>query len=139
METLQTFTVHLSEEQKQLFDKWLEDVEKDLNVRLKGIRSLRSQVQNSTEPVMTSSKKKSKVEKSAQQSWTSKVIQVLKQSQSPQTSVQVVAWLMEHDAELKNKDRRYVTKNVTSKLSLLVDKHTVIKDKKDGKNVYVLQ
>lgn len=136
MENLEPYVIHLTSEQKELFDKWLNEIEEELKVKLENIKSLRKQtaeVNRQIEP-----KTKSKERKSSCQSWTSKTINVFKQLQGAQTSTQIIAWLMEHDGDLKNRDKRYITKNVTSKLSLLVDKGRLEKRTLNGKNVYTL-
>jgi hypothetical protein len=63
----------------------------------------------------------------------------LEQLEGAQTSTRIIAWLMEHDADLKGKDKRYITKNVTSKLSILVDNGRLEKKIIGGKNYYTLK
>ena len=136
MANSETYTIHLTSEHKLLFDKWLNEIEEELKVKLENIKSLRKQTVEVEEGRVQ--KAKSLNLKPSSQSWTSKTLHVIKQLQGAQTSTQIIAWLMEHDGDLKNKDKRQITKNVTSKLSLLVDKGQVTKRIVNGKNVYEL-
>ena len=139
--TSELFTVQLTTEQKDLFDKWLSQEERELESKLASIKSLRenarsvaSKSQNLTIPPKQVNKIKSRG-----QSWTSKTSKALQYLKGSQTSTQVIDWLIENDPDLKDQSRRQVTKNVTSKLSLLVDKGRVVKETVDGKNIYSLK
>jgi hypothetical protein len=137
METSETFTVQMTAEQKELFNRWLYAREKELEVKMESLRSLRRQISRH-EPA-TVVEKESKLMKSRDQSWTSKTYEVIKQSGQALTSTQIIAWLMEHDKELQGRDKRYITKNVTSKLALLVEKGRLEKQVREGKNFYALK
>lgn len=144
MEGSKTHTIELTLEQKKLFDKWLYDTEKDLEARLEDIKSLRSQTSNNKkdEPktaIIHESFKMTAEMQPRSQSWTSKTIQALSQMGGAQTSTQVISWLMAHDKDLHGKDKRYITKNVTSKLAILVDNGRVEKKVIAGKNFYALK
>jgi hypothetical protein len=138
-----TYAIQLTSEQKELFDRWLEEMERELEVRLASVKSLRRQIGEedieieSLEVAMTESK--STEMKSFGQSWTAKTTHALKQLEGAQTSTQIISWLMEHDADLKGKEKRYITKNVTSKLSILVDNGRLEKKVIGGKNFYSLK
>ena len=136
MEDSKTHTIQLTSEQKSLFDAWLEQAEKELEAKLTSIKSLRKQTEPNQE---TTSGTKSMTLKSANQSWTSKVVHILKQVGEAQSSTQIIAWLMDNDEDLKGKNKRYITKNVTSKLAILVDKGQLEKKVVDGKNVYSIK
>ena len=137
MMTSGSYTVQLTAEQKELFDNWLLDREKELEVKLEHIRSLRRQSIDHHPAITVTTK--STAPKVYEHSWASKIVEVIKQSGTALTSTQIVAWLMQHDQGLKGKDKRYVTKNVTSKLVILVNKGQLEKHKKDGKNIYMLK
>lgn len=126
-------------EQKRLFDKWLAEAEEALESRLEGIKSLRKQLKDKNTEIIPPLKSKSKKLEAEYQSWTSKTLNTLKQLGGAQTSTAIITWLMDENMELKSKGKRYVTKNVTSKLSLLVDKGLIEKKILDGKNVYILK
>lgn len=132
-----TYTIQMTSEQKELFDRWLSEVEKDLEIRLESTKSLRRQME--IEDMKTIPLAKSTVRNPINQSWTSKTINALKQLGNAQTSAAIIAWLMNSDDGLQSKGKRYVTKNVTSKLSLLVDKGIVEKKIVERKNLYSLK
>jgi hypothetical protein len=137
MESPETYTIQLTSEHKLLFDKWLNDIEKELEVRLENIKSLRKQTAEVDRVVAP--KLKSQSREPSKQSWTTKTIDVFKQLEGAQTSTQIIAWLMEHNEDLKNKDKRYITKNVTSKLALLIEKGRLEKKVVSGKNFYAIK
>jgi hypothetical protein len=134
MMTSEYYTIQLTLEQKLLFDKWLKDVEKELEVKLASIKSLRRQTSQTSEAAVP--EKESRPVKSQDQSWTSKTFEVIRNAGYALTSTEIIAWLMEHDKELQGRDKRYITKNVTSKLVILVDKGRLEKHMRYGKNVY---
>jgi hypothetical protein len=135
--TQDAFKVTLTSEQKDLFDKWLSELQNDLEVRLDSVKVLRQQFQNNPEETQQTSKSKSREDTNA--SWTTKTVEALKQLEGARTSAEIIAWLMEREADLQQRGKRYVTKNVTSKLSYLVDKGKLVKQIVDGKNFYNLK
>lgn len=137
MEHSQSYTVQLTLEQKELFDAWLNAAQAELEAKLESMKSLRKQVLMT--PKVTKIKSKSLKIKPDNKSWTSKAMNALRQLGGAQTSGQIISWLMENDAELTNKEKRYVTKNVTSKLVILVDGGRMEKKNVAGKNVYLLK
>lgn len=137
--TPDTFTIELTAEQKELFDKWLNEVEKDLEVKLKSVKSLRHATAGVQKPVAMKTALLKEVHRSQNTSISSKTLQAINQLGGVATSVQVIDWLIQTDASLDGKTRRYITKSVTSKLSLLVDKGRLKKDVINGKNVYTLK
>ena len=132
-----TYTVRLTEEQKDLFDRWLHEVQKDLEKKLESVKSLRQSTLNDSETPKQSAKSNTEVKGS--QSMSVKTLSTIKHLGGAVTSAQIINWLIEKDATLKDKTRRYITKSVTSKLSLLVDKGRLEKHVIDGKNVYSLK
>ena len=137
--TSKTFTIELNEEQKELFDKWLVEVERDLEAKLKNIKSLRQSTSNVARSVEKKSEMSVEVNRSQSNSISNKTLQAIQQLGGSATSVQVIDWLIQIDASLKGKTRRFITKSVTSKLSFLVDKGRLKKEVVDGMNVYSLK
>lgn len=137
MESSKTYTINMTSEQRNLFDKWLNEAEKELETKLESIKSLRNKIKDKTSGSTLIIK--SKGSQSANLSWTSKTVNALKQLGSVQTSAAVISWLMNNDDGSQNKNKRYITKIVTSKLSLLVDKGRIKKKVIDGKNFYSLE
>jgi hypothetical protein len=131
------FMIKLTLEQKQLFEKWLNEVEEELTEKLAEIKSLKSQLSDYEESPTTLPK--SIVGEVRSQSWTTMLLDALKQLGGAQTSTQIVTWFMENNPAIKEKGKRYITKNVTSKLALLVEKGKIEKNVMGGKNVYALK
>ena len=134
--TSETYTVQLTEEQKQLFDQWLFDTEQKLEAELERIKLLRMTVATPKKSILPAAAKN---EVSKSHSLTAKTLNAFRSLGDGLTSVQIIAWLQENDPQLKHQSRRYITKAVTSKLSLLVDKGRIEKKVIDGKNVYSLK
>ena len=131
------YVLKMTAEQKDLFEKWLNQVEEGLTKQLSDVKSLKSQISDTSKSFNSVSK--SAVEDAPSKTWTSMLLDALNQLGGAQTSTQIVTWFMENDLALKEKGKRYITKNVTSKLALLVEKGRVEKKVMGGKNVYALK
>lgn len=137
METSEIYSIRLNKEQKEWFDKWLIEAEKELELKLQNLKSLRSQTEIGSEVVPVQRKQQSKTP--ARNSMTSKLIEVMQDLKAPQTSAQLIDWFAINDETFKGKDKRFITKAITSKLSFLVDKGRITKEVVDGRNMYELK
>ena len=135
--TSKIYTIKLTEEQKVLFDNWLQSREEELMAQLDKIRTLRNLASEDIKSHELPPKQLHKVIKS--QSFSAKTLNAFNHLGTALTSVQIIDWLSENDEQLKTKNRRYITKAVTSKLSFLVDRGRLEKKVIDGKNVYSLK
>jgi hypothetical protein len=137
MMTSKIYIIKLTEEQKHLFDNWLQSREEELIAQLDKIKALRNLTSEETKSNNLPPKQSNNVIKS--QSFSAKTLNAFNHLGTALTSVQIIDWLSENDEQLKNKNRRYITKAVTSKLSFLVDRGRLEKKVIDGKNVYSLK
>src|SRR5215217_3727031 len=126
--------IKLTQEHKELFDKWLLDRERELEENLERIRSLRKQTGSNTRPQVHDLLPSNAG--SGNQSMTAKTLNAFKHLGDSLTSVQIIDWLIENDNSLKHKNRRAITKAVTSKLAILVDKSQIEKRVVNGKYLY---
>ncbi len=144
------YSILLSEDEKLLFNEWLNSREESLMAQLQEIKLLRTKLEQDAqvsppkreEPVFRPAPVRLPVQPKPftdrQQSWTNKIIGVFKQLNKSLISKEIIDWFIINDETVKHKDRSFVSKSVTSKLAVLEEKGILRKDIIDKKHVYTM-